>query len=115
MAFSEFEIKRIEKAVAKFMEKRRPAPHIRDQIDFGFRIKGQSLELFVIRPRWNNPSEKTESAIAKTTYVKTKRIWKIYWQRQDLKWHIYQPKPEVSTVDKFLDVVDEDAYRCFFG
>ena len=43
MGFSEFEIKRIEKAVAKFMEKRRPAPYIRDQIDFGFRIKGQSL------------------------------------------------------------------------
>jgi len=115
MAFSEFEIKRIEKEVAKFMQKRRPAPHIRDQIDFGFRIKDQSLELFEIRPRWNNPSEKTESAIAKTTYVKTKRIWKIYWQRQDLKWHGYQPKPEVNTVDEFLAVVDQDAHACFFG
>ena len=115
MAFSEFEIKRIEKEVPKFMQKRRPAPHIRDQIDFGFRIKDQSLELFEIRPRWNNPSEKTESAIAKTTYVKTKRIWKIYWQRQDLKWHGYQPKPEVSTVDEFLAVVDHDAHACFFG
>ena len=115
MGFSEFEIKRIEKAVAKFMEKRRPAHYIRDQIDFGFRNKGQSLELFVIRPRWNNPSEKTESAIAKTTYVKTKRIWKIYWQRQDLKWHGYQPKPEVNTVEEFLAVVDQDSHACFFG
>jgi hypothetical protein len=115
MAFSEFEIKRIGKAVAKFMEKRRPEPLVRDQIDFGFRIKDQSLELFVIRPMWNNPSEKTEGAIAKTTYVKTKQIWKIYWQRQDLKWHGYQPMPEVNTVEEFLDVVDQDAYKCFFG
>jgi hypothetical protein len=51
MVFSEFEIKRIEKSVDKFMEKRRPAPHIRNQVDLGFKIKNQSLELFEIRPR----------------------------------------------------------------
>jgi hypothetical protein len=115
MVFSEFEIKRIEKSVDKFMEKRRPAPHIRNQVDLGFKIKNQSLELFEIRPRWNNPSETIEGAIAKATYIKTKRIWKIYWQRQDLKWHGYQPKPEVNTVEEFLAVVDQDSHACFFG
>jgi len=64
---------------------------------------------------WNDPSEKIEGAIAKATYVKTKKVWKIYWQRQDLKWHGYQPKPEVKTVEEFLDVVDLDDHACFFS
>jgi hypothetical protein len=115
MAFSELEIKRIEKAVNKFMEKRRPPIHIRDQLDFGFRIKGQSVELYEIRPMWNDPDKKTEGSFAKATYVKTKKIWKIYWQRADLKWHGYQPNPEVKNIEDFLSVVDQDAYGCFLG
>ncbi len=115
MAFSEFEIKRIEKAVNKFMEKRRPPLHIRDQLDFGFRIKGQSVELYEIRPLWDNPDKKIEGAITKATFVKTKKIWKIYWQRADLKWHNYQPGPEVKNIEDFLSVVDQDAHGCFFG
>lgn len=115
MAFSEFEIKKIEKAVAGFMEKRRPSPDIRAQLDFGSRIKGQSLELFEIRPMWNNPDKKIEGAIAKATYVRTEKIWKIYWQRADLKWHVYTPKPEVETVEGFLEEVARDPHGCFLG
>lgn len=115
MALSEFEIKKIEKAVANFMEKRRPAPHIREQLDFGFRIKDQSVELFEIRPVWNNPEEKMELPFAKATYVKTEKNWKVFWQRQDLKWHSYQPKPKVKNIEDFFAVVDKDAHACFFG
>jgi hypothetical protein len=70
MALSEFEIKKVDKAVEKFMQKRRPPSHIRDKLDFGYRIKNQSIELFEIRPVWNNPEEKIEEAIAKATYQK---------------------------------------------
>ena len=115
MTFSELEIKRIEKAVNKFMEKRRPPIHIRDQLDFGFRIKGQGVELYEIRPMWDDPDKKIEGAFAKATYVKTKKVWKIYWQRADLKWHGYQPEPEVKNIEDFLSVVDQDAHGCFFG
>ncbi len=115
MGFREFEIRRIEKAVNKLIEKRRPAPHTRNQVDLGFMIKNQSLEFFEIRPMWNNPFKRIEVAIVKATYVKAKRIWKIYWQKQDLKWHGYQPKPEVITVEEFLAVIDQDSHACFFG
>jgi hypothetical protein len=37
------------------------------------------------------------------------------WQRADLKWHSYQPSPEVASVEEFLDVVQHDEYGCFFG
>ena len=41
MAFSEFETKRLERVDGAFIEKHRPAPHIRSKLDLAFRIKGQ--------------------------------------------------------------------------
>jgi hypothetical protein len=78
MAISEFEIKKIEKLVGQFVERRRPASHIRNKLDFSFRISGQSFEIFEIRPEWNDPTKKTEGPIAKATYVKSKKKWKLY-------------------------------------
>jgi hypothetical protein len=115
MALSEFEQKKCEKEVRAFVEKRRPPPHIRDELDLGFRVNGQSAEIFEIRPLWRHPGEKIEEAVAKATYVKTQKVWKVYWQRADLKWHRYEPDPEVSSLQEFLALVDRDEYACFFG
>lgn len=115
MALTEFELKRCEKAIAAFMKKRRPPAHIRKELDLGYRIKNQSIELFEIRPEWRNPESTIEIPVAKSTYVKTQGTWKVYWQRQDLKWHRYDPDPEVESVEEFLEIVDRDEYACFFG
>lgn len=115
MALSEFELKRVEKLASKFVESHRPPAHIRSQLDIGFRISGQSLELFEIRPRWDNPSEILEQDFAKTTFIKKSKSWKIYWIRQDLKWHRYDPVPDVSNLEEFFSLVSEDAYACFRG
>jgi hypothetical protein len=34
--------------------------------------------------------------------------------RSDQIWHQYGPEPEVDTIEAFLDVVDRDAFGCFF-
>ena len=115
MAFSEFEIKKIQKVVGKYIEKHRPPVNLRNEVDLSFRIKGQSVEIFEIRPLWNNPEEKIDEAVAKTTYVKRQNLWKVYWQRADLKWHRYEPDPEVGTIEEFLEIVERDEYACFFG
>ena len=115
MALSEFETKKIEKELRAFVERRRPPPHIRPELDLGFRVKGQSVEIFEVRPRWRHPEEKIEHAVAKATYVKTQRIWRVYWQRADLKWHGYEPNPEVEKLEQFLAIVDRDEHACFFG
>lgn len=115
MALSEIEMKQCEKAIAAFLERRRPPAHIRDKLDLGFRITDQSVEIFEIRPNWRNPKEKLELAVAKATFVRTQDVWRVYWQRADLQWHRYDPDPEVTTVDDFLRIVDEDEYCCFFG
>ena len=108
MPLSEFEIKSCERDIAKFMEARRPPVHIRDQLDFGYRIENQSVLLFEIRPDWQDKSKKMESSIAKATYVKRHSHWKVYWERADLKWHSYEPHPVADSLSEFLSVVAED-------
>ena len=115
MALSELEARRITKAVDPFVQKRRPAPHIRPKLDIGFRISGQSVEIFEIRPAWKRPDEIHEHPVAKATFVKTRAVWKVFWLRADLKWHSYSPTPTVGTVEKFLALVEADPHACFWG
>lgn len=115
MAISEFEIKKCEKLVSEYVERHRPPPYMRNEIDLAYRIENQSVEIFEIRPWWKNPEKKIEESIAKATYVKSRGIWKIYWQRADLKWHLYEPQPEVASLEAFLDVIEKDEYACFYG
>ncbi len=115
MTISEFEIKRCERELEKFMADKRPPAHIRNELDFGYRIEDQSVVLFEIRPEWRNPENKIEMPIAKTTYVKSKKVWKVFWQRADLKWYSYEPNPTVKYFEEFLSLVGEDKHACFFG
>lgn len=116
MAISEFETKRCEKIVERYLDGRRPPPHIRPKLDFGCRVTGQSVEMFEIRPVWRGqPGEKIEHPFAKATLVKSKGVWKVYWQRADLKWHLYKPNSEVQDLEEFLAVVERDEYGCFYG
>jgi hypothetical protein len=115
MAISEFEIKRFEKIVGQYIERRRPPPHLRNQVDLTFRIEKQSVIIFELRELWNQPGKKVESQIAKATYVKKTNSWKLYWQRADLKWHRYEPTPETQTIEEFLAVLEKDEYGCFWG
>jgi Protein of unknown function (DUF3024) len=85
-------------------------------VDLGFRVTVQSVEIFEIRPRWRGPSdEKQESPVAKATYVRARGSCRMFWQRCDLKWHSYEPKPEVKSVEEFALLVSADAHACFFG
>lgn len=115
MAISEFEIKRIEKLVGQYVESRRPAAHMRSQLDISFRITGQSVEIVEIRPQWNDPTRKIEGSIAKSTYVKSRKIWKLYWMRADGKWHGYQPFPSSASLEKILEAIEQDPHGCFWG
>ena len=116
MALSELETRRIAKTVEAFIEQRRPAPHIRPRLDLCFRIVGQSVEIFEVRPRrTDGPGEWIENNVAKATFIRSKNIWKVYWQRADLKWHRYPEAPEVGSINQFLALVAEDKYACFFG
>ena len=116
MTISEFETRRYEKILQRYVESRRPQPHIRPNLDLGFRIRGQSVEIFEIQPVWRGkPGEKLESSVAKATYVKLHDTWKLYWQLADRKWHRYDPDEIIETLEEVLAVVDRDEYGCFYG
>ena len=113
--FDDLEQQRAENALTRFLARRRPPPHIRDQLDLGYTHSDQSVTIIEIRPDWKDPSQKMETPVAKATFVRAKNCWKVYWMRSDLKWHAYKPRAEVATLDEFLALVNEDEHCCFFG
>ena len=115
MTLSEFEIKKVKKAAESFLAVKRPRPHIRKQLDIGYRIDDQSVEIYEIRPYYLDESQILEHAVAKATYVKTQKVWKIFWQRADLKWHSYEPVATVKSIEEFFDAVVADPHGCFWG
>jgi hypothetical protein len=115
MTFTELDIKRHEKLVGQFIEKHRPPAEMRNEVYLSFRIDGQSIVIYEIRPLFHKPGVKIESNIAKATFVKAQNCWKVYWQRADLKWHSYPPCPQVKSVEAFLKLVEQDQHGCFWG
>lgn len=115
MAFNEFETKKIEKIAETFLNEHRPPPNIRNRLDIGWRPEKQSIFIFETRPRWDSPSEYHNFDIAKSTFVRSQGEWKIYWMRRDLRWHGYEPKPQVKTIEQVFKVVAKDQYGCFFS
>jgi len=102
-------------AMENFIERKRPPEHIRSRLDIGYKIEGQSIYVLEIRPQWDKPEVIREHPVAKTTFVKTKNYWKIFWLRADLNWHSYQPKPIVKSIHEFIKLIDEDEHHCFWG
>jgi hypothetical protein len=115
MSFSAQQTTDIEAAMSDFLARRRPPEEIRDRLDLGWRIEGQSVVIFSIRPSWRDESQKIEEPIAKATYVQSTNRWKIYCQRADTKWHSYPPHREAVFFEEFLTVVDEDKHGCYWG
>ncbi len=115
MAFNEFELRKYQQILDKFIEKIRPLENIRKELDISYKITNQSVEIYEIRPQYDNPKNILNIEIAKATYVRTQDIWKIFWMRSDLKWHGYEPNPEVDDLSDFLSIIDEDKYGCFWG
>ena len=115
MAFTELELKRYHKTLEQYVETRRPPPHIRPKLDLAYRITGQSVEIFEVRPAITGPNPTIEEPVAKATYVRRAQEWRVYWQRADLNWHRYEPVPDVRSLDEFLSLIEEDEHCCFYG
>lgn len=68
-----------------------------------------------MRAQWDDPKKIIEGAIAKGTYEKIRKIWKLFWMRADLKWHSYPPFPESKSLEEILEVIEQDLHACFLG
>lgn len=67
-----------------------------------------------VRPRWDDKSKTSILPIIKAKFVLSRKVWKLYWMRADMKWHVYTPNPEVKFVKKLFQTISEDRY-CIFG
>ena len=113
MALTELEIRRTGKTMAAYVNSRRPPLHVRDEMDLLYAIEGQSTFLLEFRQLMDGAC--IERPFAKATYVRTQKVWKIYWMRANLKWHSYEPLPTVKSIQAFCDAVDADPLGCFKG
>jgi len=115
MGFTEFEAARIKVEMDKFMEEKRPPAHIRPELDILYKLDRQSIIIFERRPHWQDSTKFMDGEVAKLTYVRTQDVWKLYWMKRDLKWHLYEPDPEFDNLEDGLKVVDMDEYCAFWG
>ncbi len=114
MAFNEFEVKYIENTVWKMCKRRSPA-HVSDQLRTVYVVEEHDVTVYEERPHQKNPHEWIRTGIAKFKYIRKRNVWKLYWMRQDLKWHLYGPLPESTTIDRLVIEVDKDPHGAFFG
>lgn len=115
MAVSNLQVLDIIEVMEAFLERERPPAHIRPELDVGYKIEGQSIIIHEIRPLWSDASKTIYPEVAKATFVKAKNHWKVFWLRADLKWHAYDPKPIVKSLQDFVKLVEEDPHACFWG
>ena len=114
MAISEFELFKVESAAKKFCgDRNQHFPP--EQLYIDYKMEEQTLYILEVRPKWNDPTEKTELFVAKFTYVKKDKIWKLYWQRQNMKWQQYEPNGVDKHLESLIKIVSEDPQGCFWG
>lgn len=63
------------------------------------------------RKHFNDSSDFIDEA-CKITHVKSSGVWKLYWKRADLKWHLYETYPSLEAVTAEINA---DPNSCFWG
>ncbi|MBC8375003.1 MAG: DUF3024 domain-containing protein [FCB group bacterium] len=114
MPFKPEELPLIESYFQRYCDKKNK-PEIFDKLHLEYEIEDQSIILMEVRQHWQDPNKQTRTEVAKIRYIRSTNIWKLYWMRQDLKWHLYEPHPEDFSYVSLLEVIDEDEFCCFFG
>jgi len=80
MAFDAAARQGMERDVATYVEFIRPPMLCRDVFDIGYRIHGQRIEIFAIRP-----GNQQHYPVAKSTYIRTRNFWQLEWRKRDRK------------------------------
>lgn len=104
-----------ERIIQEFIKKKRPPESIRAQVDLGYSFENQVLIIFEIRPSWRDEHKKIQVPIAKSRFIQSRGIWKLYWQRASGKWELCEPNGEIENISEVLKTIEEDSYGCFWG
>ncbi|WP_010522946.1 DUF3024 domain-containing protein [Aquimarina agarivorans] len=101
--------------IDSFIEELRPPAEKRDQIDIGYKLVSKAYEFSEIRPDWMDASKKMEFPFAKIRYVKSQKVWKLYWMHSSGEWELYPELSDSESLQEVLQIIKEDKLHCFFG
>ena len=114
MAFSDEQLREIERHVGGLCERRAPA-HVREQFRLRYDVSDHYVFVREARPDWHDRSQWIECDVAKLRYVAASNQWHLYWKRASGKWWLYEPHSRSTTLAAMVNEIDGDAYGCFFG
>ena len=114
MPLSETVKHQVETQLQFFCDNRVP-PQVRDKVNLTFDFQGNAVTLRENRPRWNDPSQWTHSAIAQFRFEPTTGQWTLYCADRNSKWHEYLVVEPTSRFDVLLEEVNKDPTAIFFG
>lgn len=114
MAFSEIELKRIDRTVGDLC-RRYSLPEHANELRFVYRIDGHALSIYEERPPWRGSGPWTSRGVARFRFSRARGFWTLFWMRQDSKWHRYEPEPPSGDLAGLVRVVEADEFGAFFG
>ena len=114
MAFSELELKRIDRTVGALC-RRVSRPEHADQLRFVYEVDGHSVSIYEERPPWDGAGEWTRMGVARFRYRRTRGSWTLYWMRRDLKLHVYDADAMPADLESLVALVNQDECGAFFG
>jgi hypothetical protein len=114
VAFDDLELKRIERTVGELCRRCSPPEHV-DQLRIGYEVEGHSVTMYEERPPWDGVGEWTRRGIARFRFYRSRGEWRLYWMRQDLRWHLYDPDEMPADLASLVEVVEADGFGAFFG
>ncbi len=99
--------------VARMDKMFRVSKDVADRVGIASEKIGDSYVLYESRPVWgDNLKPWTKSEVAKITFVKRRKIWKLFWKRASGKW---EPYGEYKSINNALNIVNKDTDGCFWG
>lgn len=104
-----------DRIISNFIESIRPPVEMRNQIDIGYSFQNNEIIFFEIRPQWNDESKVHQYPFVKAKYIKSQKLWKIYWMRDNGNWELYEHNPTVHSINSFIEIVEDDEFGCFRG
>jgi hypothetical protein len=114
VAFSELELKRIDRTVGDLCRRCSPPQHA-DELRTVYEVEGHSVSVYEERPPWRGEGEWTRLGVARFRFYRSRGEWQLYWMRADLRWHRYEPHEMPTDLASLVAAVEADEYGAFFG
>jgi hypothetical protein len=114
MSLTDRQLTDVERLLRPMTDRPMP-PAVRAQLRYAYRVQGHAVVLYESRPRFDRPRVWLDHDIAKFRYLASRRVWRLYCQFRDLRWHSYEPHPEARDLRRLVAEVERDPTGIFWG